>query len=88
MWWVCQRNNFEAQAGWADLSLEQLLEELAEIKQIVLLYPPQGEKGHRFQPMGFNAFAGSPMLQELNAGNYNAVPVEMMKWTEVGESPQ
>ena len=35
----------QARAGWADLSLEQLLEELAEIKQFVLLYPPQGEKG-------------------------------------------
>jgi transposase len=34
-----------ARAGWADLSLEQLLEELAQIKQFVLLYPPQGEKG-------------------------------------------
>jgi len=35
----------QAQAAWADLSLEQLLEELAQIKQFVLLYPPQGEKG-------------------------------------------
>jgi transposase len=35
----------QAQAGWADLSLEQLLEELEQIKQFVLLYPPQGEKG-------------------------------------------
>jgi transposase len=35
----------KAQAAWADLSLEQLLEELADIKQFVLLYPPQGEKG-------------------------------------------
>jgi transposase len=35
----------QAQAGWTDLSLEQLLEELAEIKQFVLLYPHQGEKG-------------------------------------------
>jgi transposase len=34
-----------ARAGWADLSLEQLLEELAQIKQFVLLYPRQGEKG-------------------------------------------
>ena len=34
-----------ARTAWADLSLEQLLEELAEIKQFVLLYPPQGEKG-------------------------------------------
>lgn len=32
-------------AAWADLSLEQLLEELEQIKQFVLLYPPQGEKG-------------------------------------------
>jgi transposase len=35
----------QAKAAWADLSLEQLLEELAQIKQFVLLYPTQGEKG-------------------------------------------
>src|SRR5229473_3997083 len=35
----------QAQAAWADLSIEQLLEELAQIQQFVLLYPPQGEKG-------------------------------------------
>ena len=35
----------QAQAAWADLSLEQLLEELNDIKQFILLYPPQGEKG-------------------------------------------
>jgi transposase len=35
----------QAQAAWADLSMEQLLEELEQIKQFVLLYPPQGEKG-------------------------------------------
>ena len=35
----------QAQAGWADLSMEQLLEELEQIKQFVLLYPTQGEKG-------------------------------------------
>ncbi|MBV8477493.1 MAG: hypothetical protein JOZ36_12570 [Acidobacteria bacterium] len=35
----------QAQAAWADLSLEQLLEELDDIKQFILLYPPQGEKG-------------------------------------------
>ena len=42
---MCHRVPRQAQAGWADLSLEQLLAELAEIKQFVLLYPPQGEKG-------------------------------------------
>ena len=35
----------QAQAAWADLSIEQLLEELQQIKQFVLLYPTQGEKG-------------------------------------------
>src|SRR6202047_386377 len=35
----------QAQAAWADLSIEQLLQELEQIKQFVLLYPPQGEKG-------------------------------------------
>ncbi len=35
----------QAQAAWADLSVEQLLQELEQIKQFVLLYPPQGEKG-------------------------------------------
>jgi len=35
----------QAQAAWADLSIEQLLAELEQIKQFVLLYPPQGEKG-------------------------------------------
>jgi transposase len=35
----------QAKAGWADLSVEQLLEEPDQIKQFVLLYPPQGEKG-------------------------------------------
>jgi transposase len=35
----------EAQAAWPGLSIEQLLEELRQIHQVVLLYPPQGEKG-------------------------------------------
>jgi len=35
----------QAQAAWANLSVEQLLAELEQIKQFVLLYPPQGEKG-------------------------------------------
>ena len=35
----------QARAAWADLSMEQLLEELEQIKQFVLLYPPQGERG-------------------------------------------
>ncbi len=35
----------QARAAWADLSVEQMLEELEQIKQFVLLYPAQGEKG-------------------------------------------
>jgi len=35
----------QAQAAWPGLSMEQLLDELRQIQQFVLLYPPQGEKG-------------------------------------------
>ena len=35
----------QTQAAWPGLSMEQLLEELRQIQQFLLLYPPQGEKG-------------------------------------------
>jgi hypothetical protein len=35
----------ETQAAWPGLSVDQLPEELREIQHVVLLYPPQGEKG-------------------------------------------
>ena len=35
----------QAQKVWPDLSMEQLLEELEQIQQFALIYPPQGEKG-------------------------------------------
>lgn len=35
----------QAQAAWNGISMEQLLEELRQIQQFILLYPPQGEKG-------------------------------------------
>jgi transposase len=35
----------QAQTVWPGVSVEQLLEELGEIHQVVLLYPPQGDKG-------------------------------------------
>ena len=35
----------QAQSAWPGLSMEQLLQELRQIQQFVLLYPPQGEKG-------------------------------------------
>ena len=35
----------QAQAAWSGISMEQLLEELRQIQQFVLLYPPQGQKG-------------------------------------------
>ncbi len=38
----------QAQAAWNGISMDQLLEELRQIQQFVLLYPPQGDKGpHR-----------------------------------------
>lgn len=37
-----------AEAAWPGLSMEQLLEQLGQIQQFTLLYPPQGAKGpHR-----------------------------------------
>ena len=35
----------QAQAAWNGISMEKLIDELKDIRQIVLLYPPQGEKG-------------------------------------------
>ena len=35
----------QAQAAWAGISMEGLLEELRQIQEFVLLYPPQGDKG-------------------------------------------
>jgi len=35
----------QAQTAWEGISMEQLLEELQQIQQFALLYPPQGEKG-------------------------------------------
>jgi transposase len=35
----------QALAAWPGLSMEQLLDELRQIQQFVLLYPPQGQKG-------------------------------------------
>lgn len=32
--------------------------------------------------IGEGAFAGSTLLRKLNAGNYSAVPTELMKWTK------
>lgn len=35
----------KTQTAWAGLSMEQMVEELRQIQQFTLLYPPQGEKG-------------------------------------------
>ena len=35
----------QAQTAWPGLSIEQMLDQLRQIEQFVLLYPPQGEKG-------------------------------------------
>ena len=38
----------QAQDAWPGLSMDKLLDELRQIQQFILLYPPQGEKGpHR-----------------------------------------
>jgi len=42
---LLQHLHSQAQTVWAGLSMEQLIEELRQIQQFVLLYPPMGEKG-------------------------------------------
>jgi transposase len=42
----------DAQGAWPGLSVDQLLEELRGIQQVVLRYPPQGEKGLRASLLG------------------------------------
>jgi transposase len=42
---LLQHVHKQSQAAWDGISIEQLLEELRQIQQFVLLYPPQGEKG-------------------------------------------
>jgi hypothetical protein len=42
---LLQHLHKQAQAAWNGISMEQLIEELQQIQQFVLLYPPQGEKG-------------------------------------------
>lgn len=42
---LLQHLHKQAQSAWNGISLEQLLEELRQIQQFVLLYPPQGAKG-------------------------------------------
>ena len=42
---LLQHLHKQAQGAWNGISIEQLLEELRQIQQFVLLYPPQGEKG-------------------------------------------
>jgi len=42
---LLQNLHKQAQSAWNGISIEQLLEELRQIQQFVLLYPPQGEKG-------------------------------------------
>lgn len=42
---LLQHLHKQAQRAWAGISMEQLIEELRQIQQFVLLYPPQGEKG-------------------------------------------
>jgi hypothetical protein len=35
----------QSQSAWPGLTMEQMLDELRQIQQFVLLYPPQGERG-------------------------------------------
>jgi hypothetical protein len=51
---LLQHLHKQAQAAWDGISMEQLLEELRQIQQFVLLYPPQGEKATASPPCSPN----------------------------------
>ena len=76
----------QAQTAWPGLSLEQMLDELRQIEQFVLLYPPQGEKGPQRAAVvqskqtfpssnspGASAWRSSPAPQELGNTEPNAL---------------
>jgi len=62
----------QAQAAWAGISMDKLLEELRQIQEFVLLYPTQGDKGpHRIatvlskQTLAQQALAKTLGLEQL-----------------------
>ena len=42
---LLQHLHKQAQGAWNGITLESLIDQLKEIRQVVLLYPPQGDKG-------------------------------------------
>ncbi len=50
----------QLQAAWNGISMDQLLEELRQIQQFVLLYPPQGDKGPHRVATGYSPNSLSP----------------------------
>jgi hypothetical protein len=42
---LLQYVHLQAQAAWGGISMERLLEELHQIQEFILLYPPQGDRG-------------------------------------------
>lgn len=65
-----------AEAVWPGLSMEQLLEELRQIQQFALLYPPQGEKGpHRVATvLSKQTLAQQSLAEELGLETVRRTP--------------
>ncbi len=66
----------KAQAAWAGLSMEQLLEELSQIQQFMLLYPPQGEKGPNrvATVLSKQSLAQQSLAEELGLNTLRSTP--------------
>jgi transposase len=66
----------KAQAAWAGLSMEQMIEELGQIQQIALLYPRQGSRGpHRVATvLSKQTLAQQRLAEELGLNTLRSTP--------------
>lgn len=66
----------QAQSAWPGLTIEQLLEQLQQIEQYTLLYPPQGDKGpNRLATvLSKQTFAQQRLAEELGLDQLCSTP--------------
>ena len=64
---LLQHLHQQAQSAWDGISMEQLVEELQQIQQFVLLYPPQGDKG----PNRIATVLSKPFASQLADGPFS-----------------
>ena len=66
----------QAQSAWPGLTIEQLLEQLRQIEQYTLLYPPQGDKGPNrvATVLSKQTFAQQRLAEELGLDQLCSTP--------------